>query len=134
MKHRVLLTVTSVLSIVLFSIHVTDDAVRGFDRVGPQNVIGILIFVVWLYGALVSVERRSGLIIVLLGGVLATGVSVLHWRGAVVPTREFAMSPGAFLFLWTLWALSATGTFSAILAAQALWRLRAAKRDSPTVM
>lgn len=132
MKHSVLLAITSVLSILLFTLHITDDVVRGFDRVGPQNVIGILIMVVWLYGALVSVERRSGLIIVLLGGIFAAAVPVLHWRGAVVSSREFAASPDAFFFLWTLWALGATGAFSVLLAARGLWSLRAAKRKGPT--
>lgn len=41
MKNSSLLTVTSLLSIVLFSLHITDDAVHGFDRVGPQNVFGV---------------------------------------------------------------------------------------------
>ena len=130
MKHRVLLTVMSVLSTLLFSIHVMDDMVHGFDRVGPQNAFGILILVVWLYGALVSVERRSGLIIVLLGGIFAAGVTMLHLRGAVVTSREFALSPGAFRFLWTLWALGTTGIFSVILAARGLWSMRAARIEA----
>lgn len=124
MKHSTLLTVSSLLSILLFSIHVTDDVVRGIDRAGLQNVFGFLILVVWLYGALVLGERRSGLIIVLLGGILAAGVPLLHLKGALVTSREFAKSPGAFLFIWTLWALGVTGMFSVILAARGLWSLR----------
>ena len=124
MKHRIMLTVSSLLSILLFSIHVTDDIVRGIDRVGPQSVIGFLIMVVWLYGALVLSERRAGLIIVLLGGILAAGVPMLHFSGALVSSREFARSPGAFLFIWTLWALGVTGMFSVVLATRGLWSLR----------
>lgn len=132
MKHRVMLTVTSLISIVLFLNHVIDDMVHGFDRVGIQNVIGILILVVWLYGALVLVERRSGLIIVLLGGIFAAGMPLVHFSGAVVSSREFAQSPGAFLYLWTLWALSVTGTFSVVLAVSGLRSLQLAKRVDPT--
>jgi hypothetical protein len=129
-KHRVMLTVMSLMSVVLFSIHVIDDIVHGFDQAGIQNAIGILILVVWSYGALVLVERRSGLIILLLGGILATGVPLLHLRGAVVSSRAFAQSPGAFLFLWTLWALGTTGAFSVILAASGLRGLQLGKRGS----
>jgi hypothetical protein len=127
-----MLTVTSLLSILLFSLHVTDDIVRGLDRAGPQNVFGMLILVVWVYAALVLVERRSGLIIVLLGGILTAGVPVVHLRGAFVTSRAFAQSPGAFFFIWTLWALSVTGALSVILAVRGLRSLQLQKRDSPT--
>lgn len=132
MKPSVTLTVTALLSILLLTIHVTDDMVHGWDRVGLQNIFGVVIMVVWLYGALVLIERRSGLIIVLVGGIFAAGVAVVHWRGAVVSSREFAMSPGAFRFIWTLWALSVTGAFSIILAARGLRRLQVEKRDRST--
>lgn len=72
-KRNVVLTVMSALAALLFSIHVMDDIVRGLDRVGIQNVGGILILSLWLYAALLLVERRSGLIIVLVGGILAAG-------------------------------------------------------------
>jgi len=130
-KHSLMLTVTSLLSIVLFSIHVIDDIVHGFDRAGVPY-IGFLILVVWLCGALLLVERRSGLIILLLGGIFATVIPVLHLRGTVVTSREFAQSPGAFLFIWTLWALGVTGAFSVILAVLGLRRLQLEKRDIPT--
>lgn len=121
----------SVLSAVLFSIHVTDDMVRGFDRVGIQNVGGILILVVWLYGALVLAERRSGLIIVLLGGLFALVMPLLHWQGATVSSPAFAASPGAFRFLWVLWALGTTGLFSVIHAVRELWFYRRTADSRP---
>ena len=116
-KHNVTLTVTSLLSIVLFWIHVTDDVVRGFDRF--PNPLGMLIWVVWLYGTLMLAERRSGQVIMLLGGLLAAAVPVLHMRG----TGAVAKSDGAFLFLGTLLALGVTGMFSIILSARGLWLL-----------
>ena len=126
MKHNVMLTVTSILSILLFSIHVTDDIVRGMGGGGLENLIGVLILVVWLYGTLVLAERRSGRVIVLLGSLLAAAVPVLHMRGAGVG-GEFAKSSGAFLFIWTLYALGVTGTFSFILSVRGLLSLRSAE-------
>lgn len=131
MRHSKLLTVLSVLSAVLFSIHVTDDMVHGFDRVGIQNVIGIVILVVWVYGALVLVDRRSGLIVVLLAGLFAFIMPVMHWRGATVSSPAFASSPGAFRFLWILWALGTTGLLSFILAVQGLWSSRRTADSRP---
>lgn len=114
MKHNVLLPFTSLLSVLLFSIHVTDDIVRGFDKWGPQSLFGVLILVVWLYGTLVLSDRRSGLVIILIAGLMAALMPVIHMRADV------AKSSGAFLFIWTLFALGATGSLSVILAVQGL--------------
>jgi hypothetical protein len=116
-KDNVLLTVMSLLSILLFSLHVTDDIVRGFDAWGPQSLIGVLILVVLLYGTLVLADRRSGLVIMLIGGLGAAGMPVIHKGAAAV-----AKSSGGFFFIWTLFALGATGTMCVILAARALRR------------
>ncbi|HVT14717.1 MAG TPA: hypothetical protein VHQ90_00870 [Thermoanaerobaculia bacterium] len=119
MKHNVILTVTSLLSILLSSIHVTDDIVRGISPAGPQNVFGVLILAVWLYGTLVLADRRSGHVIMLLGALFAAAMPVLHMRGASYG-GGIAKSSGAFWFIWTLFALGATGSLSAILAARGL--------------
>jgi hypothetical protein len=126
MKQNVLLTVTSLLSILLLSIHVTDDIVRGIDAWGRQCLIGVLILVVLLYGTLVLAERRSGLIIMLVGGLLAAGMPVIH-------SKVNMAKGGAFLFIWTLFALGAAGTLTVILAARRLWsgRMTAAANESP---
>ena len=125
MKHNVMVTVTSRLSILLSSIHIADDIVRGIAGGGLANLFGVLILVVWLYGTLVLAERRSGLVIVLLGSLVSAGIPILHMRGAGVG-GEFARSSGAFLFIWTLYALGVTGTFSFILSVRALLSLRSA--------
>jgi hypothetical protein len=104
---------------------VTDDIVRGFDSWGPQSLFGVLILVVWLYGTLVLPERRSGLVIILLGGLCAAVMPVIHMRG------NYAKSSGAFLFIWTLFALGATGGLSVILAARGLWRRPLGASGSP---
>jgi hypothetical protein len=75
MNPNVMLTITSLLSVLLFTVHLTDDIVRGMEPGGVQNLIGgSLIMVVWLYGALVLGQRRSGYIIMLLGALLSFAV------------------------------------------------------------
>ena len=131
MKHNVLLIVISLLSILLFSIHVTDDIVRGMDDWGPENILGVFILVVWLYGTLVLPARRSGQVIMLLGGIFAALMPVIHMRGTAV-TREFARSSGAFFFLWTLLVIGAIGTLSAILAVRAMRRNVERQSETPS--
>ena len=68
MTKNVMLTIASLLSILLFTFHLTDDIMRGFEKGGVSNLTAVPIFVVWLYGTLVLAERRSGYIITFLGG------------------------------------------------------------------
>ena len=119
MTRNSLLTVTSLLTILLTSLHVTDDIVRGISRAAGENVIVIVILAVWLIGTLLLAERRSGNVIMFLGGILAAAMPVLHMRGARYPA--IATSSGGFFFVWALIAVGVTGLFSAILAARALW-------------
>jgi hypothetical protein len=113
MKSNVVLIVMSLLSIILSSIHFSHDIVRGSDSWGRQSLIGVLILVVWLYGTLVLAERRPGLVIMLVGGLLAAAMPVIH-------ARVNLTSMAAFFFIWTLFAMGATGTLSVILAVRAL--------------
>ena len=126
MKHSVMLTITSLLSVLLFTIHLTNDIVRGWEPGGLSNLIGgVLIMVVWLYGALVLAERRSGYVIKLLGSLLALAVPVLHMKGKGVGVASgIANSSGGLRFVWTLIALGVIGLFSAILSARGLWSLQ----------
>src|SRR5947209_18055367 len=82
MKHNVMLTVASLLSILFFTFHLADDIVRGMEPGKLTNLTAVPIFVVWLYGTLVLAERRSGYIIMLLGSLGGLGILVLHMRGA----------------------------------------------------
>lgn len=122
-KENVLLAITSLLSIVLFTIHWSDDVVRGMSGGGLDNLIGVLILVVLLYGTLVLAERKSGYLITLLGSLFALAMPILHWRGAGVG-GEFAQSSGAFFFIWTILALGVTGAFGVILSVRGLMRRR----------
>ncbi len=124
MKHQVALTITSLLSILFFSLHWADDVVRGIERGGVSGFWGLLILAVWLYGTLVLAERRSGLIIILLASLLGSVVPVLHMRGAGLVGGRIANSSGVFFWVWTLLALGVTAIFSVILSARGLWSLR----------
>jgi hypothetical protein len=120
MKRSVMLTIASLLSILLMTFHLTDDIVRGMSPGGLENLIGIVIMVIWLYGTLVLAERRFGYVIMLLGALFALAMPVIHLRGAGVG-GEFAASSGSYFFIWTILTLGITGLFSAVLAACALW-------------
>jgi len=122
MKHNVMWTTASLLTILLVMFHVADDVVRGMAPGTLPTFIGVLILVVWVYASLLLAERRSGYVIVLLGSLLASAVPVFHMKGAGV--GEIATSSGGFFFVWTLLALGVTGVFALILSVRGLWRLR----------
>ena len=113
------LTIASLLSLLLLTLHITDDIVRGISKAESSNT-ALLVLALLLYGTLVLPERRSGHVIILLIGLIAAAMPVLHMRGAHY--GEIAKSPGGFFFVWTLLALGASGVFSIVLAAKALWR------------
>ena len=120
-RHNLLLTIASLLSLLLLTLHVTDDIVRGISNAEPSNT-ALLVLVVLLYGTLVLAERRSGHVIMLLVGLFAAGMPVIHMRGAHY--GEIARSAGGFFFVWTLWALGGLGGLTFILSARGLWSLR----------
>lgn len=127
MKHNLTLTITSLLSILLFMLHLADDIVRGFERGGLSNLLAVPIAVAWLYGTLVLAGRRSGYIIVLLFSLLATGIPIIHMQGKGIGIASgIAGSSGGFFFIWTLLTMGVTAVFSVILAVHGLWSLRRA--------
>jgi hypothetical protein len=117
------LTITSLLSIVLFSLHWADEIARGIEPGTLDRTWGgLLILFVWLYGALVISERRSGLVIILLGALLSSGVAVLHMQGrGLVGGRIGVDSSGALFWVWTNIALGANGLISTALALRTLF-------------
>ena len=128
MKNNVLLTVTSLLSILFFSLHWADEVARGIEPGTISAFGGLLILAVWLCATLVLAERRSGLVLMLLGSILASGVPVLHMQGVgLIGGRIAANSSGALFWVWTNIALGASGMLSVILSVRGLWRLRRAR-------
>ena len=127
------LKIASLLTIVLFSFHWTDDVVRGFAPGGFSSLAGVLILVTWLYGTLVLGERRSGQVIMLLGSILGLYALLLHLRGAGLVGGRIANSSGVFFWVWTLLAFGVTSSFCMILSLSALVRPKpgtSAKRSS----
>jgi hypothetical protein len=121
-SHKVTLTVTSLLSVLLFAFHWADEISRGMEPGTLSAFGGVVILVVWLAGTLVLGDRRSGYIISLLGGILGLGVLVLHMTGkGMVGGRIPINSPGAFFWVLTLIVFGSTSTISAILAGRELW-------------
>ncbi len=121
MKHNVMLTITSLLSILFFTFHLSDDIVRGMEPGGVKNIIGVLMMVIWLYGTLVLAGRRSGYVIMLLGAILGSGVPVVHMMGAGLVGGRIANSSGIYFWVWTLITLQVAAIFSLILSARGLW-------------
>jgi hypothetical protein len=122
-KHA--LVVSSLLTLLLTTIHLADDIVRGFAPGGFSNLTAVAVWVVWLYATLVLAERRSGYVIILLASLLAFGLPLIHMSGThgmVGP--KTAASPGAFYFVWTLLATAVIAPVCVALSARGLWSLR----------
>ena len=124
MKQSTLLTVTSLLSILFLSLHLTSDFLHDAGELSLRMlVIAALVLVVLLYGTLVLAERRSGHVIMLLGALAALGMPAIH----LMTARGVAGSidrPDAFIFVWVLLCLGVTGLFSFFLSVQGLVRLQ----------
>ena len=121
MNRNVMLTITSLLSILFMTFHISDDVVRGFEPGGLKNLSGSMILVVWLYGTLVLSGRRSGYIIMLLGSLLGSVVPVAHMLGKGMVGGRVANTSGMHFFVWTLLTLQVTAIFSVILSVRGLW-------------
>jgi hypothetical protein len=132
MKHRVTLTITSLLSILLFSFHWADEVARGLEPGTVSAAGGLLILGVWLSATLAFPERRWGLVIILIGSILAAAVPVLHMqgRGLVLGRYGTTNANAMFFWVWTNIALGASGMVSVVLSVRALWSLRA-QRSRP---
>lgn len=120
MPRLTLLTTLSLLSVVLMTLHITDDIARGISPPGGDNVGAVAIFVVWLLGVLVFPDRWYGKALMLLGGIFAAAMPFLHMGGARYPA--IAAGEGGFFFVWTLIVVGTTGTLAALLALAALWQ------------
>ena len=114
MKPNVALTVTSLLSLLFLTFHMTHDVIRQAEG-AVQYPIPVIVFALMLYGTLVLRERAWGYAIMFLGGFFAAAMIMVHSKGLVVGKA------GGFFFVWTLFALATTGWVTMILSARALW-------------
>ncbi len=123
MNHKAALIISSLLSVLLMTLHLADDVVRGFEK-GTSTLFAVPILIIWLYGTLVLAERRSGYVIVLLGSLVGTLAPILHFRPTGAIARgEIGQSSGGFFFIWVLIALGVTALFSVVLSVRGLWLL-----------
>ena len=128
-RETLVLVIASVLSILFMTLHFTGDTIRaraGTLEAGGSTLIAVPILAVWLYGTLLLAERRSGLIIMLVGSLLAIGMPVMHVMFAAgIFNGQLARVAPAFLFVWTLHAMGLTGILSLVLSVRGLWGMRA---------
>jgi hypothetical protein len=131
LKHNVMLTISTFLSLLFTSFHHADDVVRGLAPGKFSNIIPIVFLFIWLYATLLVLEkRRSGYITILVISILAIGLPIIHMTGAGMSGGRIANSTGAFFFVWTLVVIGVTALFSAVISARALWSLRRERRRS----
>jgi len=117
-------TIASLLSILLLTLHITDDIVRGISKAESSN-IALAVLVVLLYGTLVLAERRSGHVIMLLVGLFAAAMPVMHMRGHI--TARSPSPPAASSSSGHSGRSGGLGGFTFILSARGLWSLRRAQ-------
>ena len=122
MNDRITLTVASLLTIVLLVVHLSIEIVHGVESGTVSTYAGVVVLAVWMYGALPLGDRRSGLIIMLVGGILGAGIAVLHMRGAGLAGGRIGKTADAFLWVSTTLAFGLTATFSVFLATRGLLR------------
>lgn len=125
MTRNRLLVLISVLSMILLTVHITDDTVRGISPAGPESMYAITIAALLLCAVLVHPERALGMICMFLVNLFAYAMPILHLRGTRI--NEIAASAGGFRFIWTLWALGILGFLGMILAVTEFVQLRRAK-------
>ncbi|HEX9127825.1 MAG TPA: hypothetical protein VF850_01570 [Gemmatimonadaceae bacterium] len=125
MKHNVMLIVASLLTLLLTIVHLTQDVILQAEG-HVKYPIPVVVFALWLYATLMLSDRVWGYIIMFLGGLIGAAMIVVHSPGGVVGKS------GGFFFVWTLFALSTTGWFTAILSASGIWTtLRSRRRTLP---
>jgi hypothetical protein len=121
------LTIASLISIILLPFHIGGDILLGLDRGGSGLVFVVVpILLVVACGTLLLDGRRSGYIIMFLGGLVWLGMPIIHRNNGFTPT--VAKAPGGLFFIWTLVILGVTGGLTLILSARGLWNLRSRKR------
>ena len=122
MRHNVRLTIVSLLTLVLLTFHLTHDTIRQVEG-SVKYPIPVVVFSLWLYATLMAPDRVWGYVVMLFGGLFGAAMIVVHSKGIVVGNT------GGFFFVWTMFALSATGLVTLILSARGLWMAFRARRS-----
>jgi hypothetical protein len=124
MKHNVMLTVASLVTLLLTIVHLSQDVILQAEG-HVQYPIPVVVFALWLYATLMLSDRIWGYIIMLLGGLIGAGMIIVHAKAGGVVGQS-----GGLFFVWTLFALSTTGWFTAILSARGIWTTLRSRRPT----
>jgi hypothetical protein len=114
MTNKNLLAGTSLLSVLLLSFHLAQDALHaraGTIEAGKGNLVAILILFVFLAGPVLLAERRSGRIIMMLCALFSLGMPLLHFSLGADLNRQ----KQALFFVWCLIALGVSGLLAIFL-------------------
>jgi hypothetical protein len=125
MNRTLTLVILSLLSLLLLTVHLTDDAVRGISPAGPESMYAIVVAGLLLCAILAHPHQTIGVVAMMLVGLFSVAMAPLHLRGARI--NDIAGGQGGFLFIWTLWALGILGVAVLILGA---WELQLRRRSS----
>jgi len=123
-KQTAVFVISSLLTMLFGTFHLTDDMIRGFSPGGLSNVFVVLVVTIWLYATLLLAERRSGYVIILVMSLLSSLIPVIHMTGKRGITAGIPLSTGAFFFVWTLIALGVTAALSVVLTVRGLRSLQ----------
>src|SRR5437016_13975841 len=77
MKQNVMLTIASLLSILLLTLHITDDIVRGISKAESLNIT-LVVRVGFPYWERLPAERGCGYVIMRLVMLFAAGIAGTH--------------------------------------------------------
>ena len=127
MKHQKTLTITSLIAILLFTIHYAQDIVLGIEPGDVSTYIGVLITVAWLYPVVVLAGRKSGYLINLFFSLAGMLMPVLHMRGAgglLGGSRSTLEFFPAFFWVWNTFAVSVASALVFLLSVHGLLSLR----------
>ena len=124
MKENVTLTITSLLTILFVTFHISDEITRGMEPGKLNMVIPVLVVGGFTYAALALRGRRSGFIIMLLLAIVGMGIPFVHMAGATgLVSSRIANSRAAFFWVWQNWTLGVISACSFLLAVRGLWGL-----------
>lgn len=130
MKDNIALTITSLLTVLFLTFHLSDEITRGMEPGRLNMVIPVIVLGGWVYAALVLTGRRSGYIIMLLGAIIGMGIPIVHMSGVGLVGSRIANSHAAFFWVWQNFTLGVISVCSFILAVRGLWSLRRARHSN----
>ncbi len=111
-----MLKITSLISVVLFILHVAGDLSLGYEKGSVYPVVPIAL--VFLIGATILGDNLAGHIIMFLSGIAGALMPVLHWKLYAVADKGAL----GYWFAAIVLSMGVTGEFGAVLAALVMWQ------------